>query len=172
MNRKTFQKPILTLEDNQVFVFGSNLQGFHGAGSAGFASFGELYMTNPWRKYKYDEKPDGWKGRWNVKGVGDGFQEGMFGKSYALPTVTKPGHKRSRSKEEIKISIKKLYDYARWHPEWDFLIAYCGKSLRPLNGYSNQELSFLFQTADIQNGIPNNIIFEEEFSSLVFSERS
>jgi hypothetical protein len=56
-----------------VFVFGSNLQGFHGAGSAGFASFG--VFGNHWREYEYDKKSNGWKGLFNVKGNCTGYQQ-------------------------------------------------------------------------------------------------
>jgi hypothetical protein len=54
----TYKSPKITLEENEVFVFGANSEnGFHGCGSAGFASFGEF--GNVWRKYDYASKPNG-----------------------------------------------------------------------------------------------------------------
>lgn len=143
------------LEDNQVFVFGSNLSGFHGAGSAGYASFN--LVGNHWRKFDYSNKPYGWKGKWNVKGVGEGFQEGEIGDSYAIPTVTKAGVKRSRTLDEIKQSIIKFYEFAKNHPRWEFLVAQEDKI--GLNGYFPEEMAECWKCIDI----PNNVIFEENF---------
>ena len=64
--KKTYEGFVKSLEPNQVFVFGSNLDGFHGAGSAGYASFNE--GGNVWRKYNYGSLKDGTQGKWNVKG--------------------------------------------------------------------------------------------------------
>ena len=101
---------ISQLGEGEVFVFGSNLDGFHGAGSAGYATFNR--DGNHWREFDYGSKPDGWKGKWNVKGIGEGFQKGTEGKSYALPTVTRAGARRSRSINEVRGSVSKLYSFA------------------------------------------------------------
>jgi len=159
--RKTYSGLIDHLDTHQVFVFGSNPGGFHGAGSAGFASFG--VVGNQWRRFDYHKKPWGWKGKWNIKGCGEGLQEGTDGKSYALPTVTRAGAKRSFSPDMIKASIRRLYDCATEHPEWDFLIAYTGEGRKLLNGYSLEEMADFFAVFDI----PENIVFEEVFSKLV-----
>ena len=151
---------ITELADNQVFVFGSNLDGFHGAGSAGYASFN--VFGNHWRDFSYSSKPNGWKGKWNVKGVGEGFQEGEIGKSYALPTVTNAGMKRSRTPSEIRESIMRLYNFAMDHPEWEFLVAQDNKT--GLNGYRPEEMRDMFAAFEI----PNNIYFKFEFFELFF----
>lgn len=156
---KTYRGNISSLKENQVFVFGSNIFGFHGAGSAGFASFG--IAGNHWREFEYDKKPDGWKGKWNIKGVGEGYQEGMEGKSYALPTVTKAGAKRSLSLAQIQLNISKLYDFARQHPELEFLVAQENKI--GLNGYRPEEMGQAFRATEI----PDNVVFEEEFAKLL-----
>jgi hypothetical protein len=39
--------PVASLEADEVFVFGSNRDGFHGAGSAGLACRGDA--SNSWR---------------------------------------------------------------------------------------------------------------------------
>lgn len=145
---------ITKLKDNEVFVFGSNLQGFHGAGSAGYASFNK--KGNIWRTENYDKKPNGWKGCWNVKGVGEGFQEGTKGKSYALPTVTRAGMKRSRTIQEISDSVKKLYDFATENPQYNFYLAYMDDG-KNLNGYTSSEFFQAFK----DKKIPENILFHE-----------
>ena len=154
----------LTIDD--IFVFGSNLQGFHGAGSAGYASFG--VPGNQWRKFEYDKKSNGWKGRWNVKGIGEGLQEGKNGWSYALPTVTKAGAKRSLSKEQITFNINTFYSCCLDNSKFKFLVAYSG--LNPnktsYNGYSAREMSQMFN----QQPMPDNVVFEYNFGKLIKGE--
>jgi hypothetical protein len=43
---KTYQGAISFLEKNQIFVFGSNTQGRHGAGAAktAYSKFGAIYL--------------------------------------------------------------------------------------------------------------------------------
>jgi hypothetical protein len=151
---------VTNLTIDQVFVFGSNLKGFHGAGSAGYASFN--LVGNHWRAFDYANKPNGWKGKWNVKGIGEGFQEGEIGKSYALPTVTNAGCRRSRTPEEIIKSIGSLYEFANIHPFWEFLVAQENKT--GLNGYSAKEMCKMFGAFDI----PDNIYFKKEFFELFY----
>ncbi len=74
---KTYKGLITKLESNEVFVFGSNLRGFHGAGAAGYASFG--VPGNSWRKFNYDKKPHNWEGKWNRKGCSEGLQKVQMG---------------------------------------------------------------------------------------------
>lgn len=157
--RRTYVGHIINLPQDGVFVFGSNLDGFHGAGSAGFASFG--VAGNHWREYGYDKKPRGWKGRWNVKGVAEGYQEGLQGASYAIPTVTRAGAKRSRTPEEIRESIREFYAFARANPEIDFFVAQENKI--GLNGYYPMEMAEMFSC----EAIPDNVIFEDGFSKLL-----
>lgn len=156
----TYKGIITKLEQYDIFVFGSNLKGFHGAGSAGYASFG--VFGNKWRDFDYASKPNGWRGRWNVKGIGEGLQQGTEGWSYALPTVVKAGLKRSRNVKEIINSISKLYQCALNNSNWRFLVAY---SVKPsLNGYTPIEMAHMFLIA---GKIPNNIYFNEDFSKLI-----
>jgi hypothetical protein len=155
---RTYKGHVTKLEPHQVFVFGSNIMGFHGAGAAGYASFG--VPGNRWREFEYDKKPDGWKGKWNVKGRGSGMQEGTEGKSYALPTVRQAGWKRSLSLGEIRVQIAALYDYAFQHPEYDFLVAQENKM--GLNGYTPEEMASIYR-----EGRPSNVLFEEEFAKLL-----
>jgi hypothetical protein len=152
---KTYRGYIKELKENEVFVFGSNLNGFHGAGSAGYASFGE--SGNVWRKYDYHKKPNGWKGKWNIKGVSEGYQEGDAGSSYAIPTVSFPGKKTSIPKLKILKSVIKLYDFASNNKDKKFYIAYKGNN--NYNGYSAYDLCSIFTML----GIPSNIYFNQTF---------
>jgi hypothetical protein len=75
-----------TLAPYEVFVFGSNDSGFHGAGAAGFAFSGTL--ANGWRacpkKQAAIKVPLGHPDRigfWAVCGVVEGFQSGTSGRS-------------------------------------------------------------------------------------------
>lgn len=153
---------VTELGDHQIFVFGSNFGGFHGAGSAGYASFG--VPGNRWREFNYSQKPSGWRGRWNIKGQGEGLQHGTCGWSYALPTVTHAGAKRSRTPQEIEASISQLYTVARRNPRWTFLVAASGSG-GGLNGYSPAEFAAMFAAV---GPIPENVSFERGFAGMVF----
>jgi len=158
----TYKGHITTLKDNEVFVFGANLQGFHGAGSAGYASFG--VAGNQWRKFQYDKKPTGWKGKWNVKGK-TGFQVGEEGKSYALITVTKCGAKRSISRYQFIKNIMALYSCCDIFSDFTFYLAQEGKM--GLNGYEPFELAEFFVKA---GPIPPNLHLEESFAKFLREE--
>tara|TARA_Y100000593_G_scaffold42861_1_gene82052 strand:- start:24598 stop:25053 length:456 start_codon:yes stop_codon:yes gene_type:complete len=92
---------ISDLEENQVFVFGSNLAGRHGAGAALLATktFGAKY------------------------GVG----EGMTGKCYAFPT--KDENIKTRSLYEIGESFNKFFHCVSDEPRLDFLLTKVGCGL-------------------------------------------
>jgi hypothetical protein len=163
VNDKTYSGFITSLEPNQVFVFGSNYGGFHGGGAAGFASFGKV--GNHWRAEGYDRKPKGWKGKWNVKGIARGFQEGRSGCSYGIPTVTKPGARRSIPLEVIQKSVVEFYDFAKENPDMEFLVAYSAAN-KNLNGYAHEEMASVFV-----GDIPDNVVFEEGFHQLIKDEQ-
>lgn len=134
------------LKDNEIFVFGSNPEGRHGAGTAKIAKekFGAVY------------------------GVG----RGLTGQCWALPTKNlkpnfyekasgityeKDGFK-SISKEQIISNIKDLYDYAEKNQDKIFYIAYTYEGFN-LNGYTGDEMFEMFT----YHNIPNNIIFNDTF---------
>ena len=125
------------LNDNEIFVFGSNPEGRHGAGAALVAKnqFGAVY----------------------------GQGEGLHGNSYALPTkdlrVKENNGFRSISKQDIINNIKKLYETAAQNPQYKFEIAYTnGINEKSLNGYTGGEMMDMFIEA---GKIPNNIIFSK-----------
>ena len=137
--RRTYIGLIDKLRPNQVFVFGSNTEGRHGAGAAKTAKdkFGAIY----------------------------GQAEGPQGQSYAIITkdLTKDDKKHpSRTKEQIIEQIHKLYEYAKANPNKEFLVAYSSTG-RNLNYYTNQEMAEMFANEEI----PSNIVFEEGFNELV-----
>ncbi len=138
------------LNDNQIFVFGSNPEGRHGAGTAKIArmKFGAQY------------------------GNGRGIQ----GQSYALPTknlkagffeketgitYSKEGYK-SISREQIIDNITFLYLYADENPDKEFLIAYQNQGFN-LNGYTSEEILDMFIEA---GPIPDGIILSDTYADL------
>lgn len=91
-----------------------------------------------------------------------GQAEGLQGQSYAIITkdLTKSSHP-SRTKEQIKQQIRNLYNYANRYKDKYFFIAYRADT-KNLNGYSNEEMHSMFNSFII----PDNIVFEKEFSKL------
>lgn len=160
---KIYKGLIKELKKNQVFVFGTNKQGFHGGGAAGFASFNE---GENWRNLNYNNLPTGWLGKWNVKGISEGFMIGREGMSYGIETIVRPGKLRSISPEEIKHSIKRLYDIANQQKDLEFLVAYTTKP--NLNGYTPKEMASFFDSFKI----PENMVFEENFSMYFKNNKS
>lgn len=134
---KTYTGVITKLEPNQVFTFGSNTQGRHGAGAA-------LYAKNKF-------------------GAKYGQPRGMQGQCYAIVTkdLTKHQHP-SVSTYDIVDQIKSLYDMARQRPELEFMIAYHGTNSN-LNGYTPQQMAQMFAC----QVPPDNIVFEQSFRKLV-----
>jgi len=145
---KTYKGYINFLEDNQIFCFGSNPEGKHGAGTARIAleKYGAVYG----------------KGR------------GLFGKSYGIVTKNltddfvenngieyKISGLRSVTKEQIVENIKELYDFANKNKDLEFLIAYAPYG-KLLNGYSINEMAEMFNSYNI----PENIVFNEDFFKL------
>lgn len=135
----------ITPEEGTIFVFGSNPEGRHGAGSARVAreQFGAIY----------------------------GQGEGLQGSAYALPTTELRYHMQdqysrySMSEETIVENIKRMYDCARENPDKKFKVAYRNQpSERTLCGYSGRELMAMFKKA-CDGDYPDNIYFSEEWAN-------
>lgn len=143
---KVYQGNIMP-EQGTIFVFGSNPQGRHGAGSAAVAvrQFGAQYGTG----------------------------EGLQGNAYALPTTElrpefqAPGYNQSIPEDRIVQSILNLYETAANHPEKNFKVAYRSAANEvTLCGYSGKELMALFKEAAAKfGGYPDNIWFSSEWAS-------
>lgn len=85
----------------EIFVFGSNLAGIHGAGAA---------------KTAYKKHGARW-----------GMGVGHYGCSYAIPTKDKSI--KSMSLEDIETFVAAFILYAAAHPEWDFKVTRIGCGL-------------------------------------------
>lgn len=128
---------------NIVFVFGSNPEGRHGAGSAKVALrlFGAEY----------------------------GNGRGMQGDSYALVTTElRRGFPRI-TLEQITENVRELYKTAKSHPDKKFMVAY--RSLedeRTLCGYTGGELVQCFLDA---GDVPKNIWFSQEWCKIIKNKK-
>lgn len=107
---------IQSLDKNEIFVFGSNLAGSHGGGAARIA----------WQKFGAE---------WG-KGVG------LFGQTYAIPTM-------HGGVEDIKPYVDEFISFARLHPEYHFLVTRIGCGIA---GFKDEEMAPLFSDcADLKN---------------------
>ena len=89
------------LEANQVFVFGSNYAGRHGAGAAKLA----------WRKF----------------GAVWGKGMGLMGQSYGI--ATKDRNIETLPLHAISVQVDKFIRFAASHPELEFLVTALGTGL-------------------------------------------
>jgi hypothetical protein len=120
---------IETLQPNQVFVFGSNLSGIHGAGAAKTAhqKFGALW------------------------GLGVGYFKLMDGyETYAIPTKDEDVAK-SLTIEEIKPYVRAFIAFACMQTQLEFLITRIGCGLA---GYTDAEMAPLFTAVPPNCKIP------------------
>lgn len=102
----------------EIFVFGSNLVGVHGAGSARVA---------------YDRHGATW---------GNGM--GISGGSYAIPTKMSPKVNGSLPLDSIEVHVQVFTEFAAAHPELFFrcVAVGCGKA-----GYRPAQIAPLFRAA-------------------------
>lgn len=89
---------ITSLGPDEIFVFGSNEQGIHGAGAAKTAA--------------------------TLFGARRGVGEGPTGSCYAIPT--KRTIRQVRPLDEIATSVATFLDYARNHPDLHFTVTRIG----------------------------------------------
>ena len=108
-----------TLGRDEVFVFGSNDKGIHGPGAALTA--------------------------WNHFGAIRGIGEGLFGSSYAFPTLNADSrgglHLEKRSDDELRESVRRFFQVASYNPGVVFLLTKVGCGLA---GYSEDYMKSLF----------------------------
>lgn len=151
---------ITHLEPHQVFVFGSNNQGFHGSGAAAMAF---RYEPNkPWSRETFFttamNSPKGSPnrvGKWTVFGVGRGYCEGKEGATYAIATVDfSPQGKRTKVPlDDIAIQMKEFVEFAHNNPDLEFLVTKFGTGLA---GYYPEQIQNIWDS--IPN-LPNNLTF-------------
>lgn len=101
MKKKFTPENIQELKENQIFVFGSNMNGDHAGGAARLAvdKFGAVM----------------------------GQAEGIQGQSYAIPTLDKDMQKVTE--EELINSLANLREFANEHPEKEFLLTAIGTGI-------------------------------------------
>jgi ribA/ribD-fused uncharacterized protein len=147
-------KFIESLGDNDVFVFGSNPEGRHGAGAAAAAvrmgaKFGDSTGFSP-NKKTYAIITKNLKSNYTDK----------YGVTYPL------AGERSISTEIIRDKINILYKTAIEYPEKSFLITYQyetypnGAPKKSLNGYTSQEMLEMFVK---DQNVPDNIVFHDSY---------
>jgi hypothetical protein len=104
MKNRITSNNIEELNPNEVFVFGSNLSGIHGAGAARTAL------------------------RWGAK---MGVSQGLQGQSYAIPTKDRT-IKETLSLQEISTYVDEYVEFAKAHPQYTFLTTEIGCGLAGL----------------------------------------
>ena len=107
--------------ERAVFVFGSNVRGIHGSGSAKFA-------------FQY-------------RGAKIGVGEGLVGQSYALPTKQNPSKLDKNYIADLNLlqdSVSKFLAFARKHKELSFMITRVGCGLA---GFKDDQVKLLFKDA-------------------------
>jgi hypothetical protein len=127
---------ISKLESNEVFVFGSNLHGFHygGAAHTAYRNFGAVW----------------------------GVAEGLRGKTYAIPTLDENMEKVSE--DDLKNSISKFIAFAKNNSKLKFYLTKigCGIAGWDVNTVKKLFWECIDNTAEL-NSLPSNIIIPEEF---------
>ena len=127
---------IESLEPNEVFVFGSNMNGNHYGGAARIA---------------YDRFGAIW-------GVG----EGETVMAYAIPTLNKNMEKVTR--KQLSGSISRFITYCENHPEKDFYLTKIGCGIAGWSVYEVAEIFFEALKRVSELGLmPKNLILPEEF---------
>jgi len=105
---------ITTLEPNQIFVFGSNTEGRHGAGAAKQAmKFGAIY----------------------------GQAQGRQNRTYAIPTKDLSKGARSLPLPRVRASVDEFVQYALTWDDWEYLVTPIGCGLA---GYKPEEIAIVF----------------------------
>ena len=101
MKRELTPENIQELKENQIFVFGSNMNGNHAGGAARLAveKFGTIM----------------------------GKAEGIQGRSYAIPTLDKDMQKVTE--EDLVVFLGNFRNYANEHPEKEFLLTAIGTGI-------------------------------------------
>lgn len=132
IQRKFTQDNITEISETEVFVFGSNENGNHAGGAAKQAveEFGAI----------------------------EGVAEGLQGKSYAIPTLTKSMEKRTL--EQISESVKQFYEFAEENAHLDFIVTKIGCGIA---GFKVEEIARIFKAIDF---IPFNVTLPMEFTAI------
>jgi hypothetical protein len=123
---RTYHKDGSAPSASQVFVFGSNKSGIHGAGAARAAH----------REY----------------GAKWGVAEGRTGQCYALPTV-RENIAGPLTLDEIGIHVERFLHHAATHPEDRFLVTRIGCGLA---GHKDEDVAPMFRDAPMNCSLPED----------------
>jgi len=134
MKERSYHRDGTLPQCGEIFVFGSNLAGRHGAGSAKVAAerFGAIY----------------------------GIGRGRMGQSYAIPTKDgRNGQNLASPQAVLPLSVihdevARFIEYAKANPHETFFIVRIGCQLA---GYSDKDIAPMFKEA------PENCSFPEEW---------
>ena len=114
---KVTPNDVTQLQPNEVFVFGSNLAGIHGAGAARFAN----------------------SRGWAREGQGIGMCESVYGRSYAI--ATKDFDIKTCELNIIQIQVSMFLQVTLLRPELEFLVTPIGCGLA---GFKPEQIMKLF----------------------------
>jgi hypothetical protein len=123
---RAFHKDGSAPQSGQVFVFGSNLSGYHGGGAAKAA---HQHYGAEW-----------------------GVAEGRTGNSYAIPTV-KANIAGPLGLDAIRLGVSTFLHYAATHPEDSFLVTRVGCVLA---GHKDTDIAPMFRDAPLNCSLPEN----------------
>ena len=124
------------LRQNEIFVFGSNLNGWHGGGAALIAH--ERF------------------------GAKLGISEGFTGKTYAIPTLDENMEKVSV--EELAVSLSRFFVEVKNHQEYVFYLTKIGCGIAGWSVEEVRRIFWLVVDKFTYSGnLPNNLIIPKEF---------
>jgi hypothetical protein len=170
MSREYYKGFITKLKEDEVFCFGANQFGAHGAGTAGLAYRGNAKGWHQDTSYQNDAKrlrrdsSYRKKGNWAILGQARGLMEGKNGKSYGIVTCTYPGARRSTPLEEIYKQLVELNNFARKNKNLRFLSTVIGGGYA---GYTFEEFGNLYTKLQKEEGIEENIILPESLRKYI-----
>lgn len=142
MTMKVVDEKITKLEPNQIFVFGSNLSGYHGAGAAKTAR----------KKY----------------GAVWGQAYGLQGQSFAIPTV-KEFISGKMELQDIKKYVNKFLELSKLYQEYEFLVTEIGCGLA---GYNIEDIAPMFKVVLEEPDLYKNIILPKRFVDYLQGDQS
>jgi len=154
-------RQVEVLEPGEVFVFGSNAQGYHGLGAAGLAFRGRSggdHANDPSIR-RARAAPVGHPdriGKWAIFGQAEGGMVGHEGKSYAVITVARRGAKCSATEAELQTRFLRLTLAARSRPALNFLVSALGAGL---GGYSALYTGDIWSFVNDRCPLPGNMTF-------------
>ncbi len=154
-----------------IFVFQTNENGFHGAGSAGWAYMGRASGWENNKKFQNQwNSGNRVRGLFAVLRISSGLMAGTDGIGWGILTCTTAVQPRSVPLEEIEAQLKELYSYTKRKPFLNFLIAPIGTGHA---GWSQDEMWEVYVNATegrfprnwfvIKNG--SRVSFEKVFDS-------